>query len=71
MLKRVRGYEPRGREFESLRVRYEIKHLRPTIEQHATPIKSNPPNQNTKSVVMRSISAYLTYLIEFSNNKNI
>ena len=27
-LDRVRGYEPRGREFESLRARHKIKHLR-------------------------------------------
>ncbi len=33
-LDRVRGYEPRGREFESLRARHKIKHLRPTIALH-------------------------------------
>jgi len=27
MLKRMRGYEPRGREFESLRARHKIKYL--------------------------------------------
>ena len=28
MLKRMRGYEPRGREFESLRARHKNKYLR-------------------------------------------
>ena len=37
-LDRVRGYEPRGREFESLRARHFLRHLR-QFRQSVFPIK--------------------------------
>ena len=57
-LDRVRGYEPRGREFESLRARHKNNHLQP-FEKFHPPTETQSSHWNMKIKTMARIGVKL------------